>query len=55
MVHPNILPLLGVFKDMSGDEAAVYMVSQWQDNGTLFHFVCKHPEEDKLKLVRAAV
>ena len=46
--HPNVLPLFGVMME----KRWFVMVSEWMEHGNINEFVKKHPDEDRLKLVR---
>lgn len=46
--HTNILPFLGIHEDPRGN---LYMVSPWQDHGSLNDFLREYPEENRVKLV----
>ena len=46
--HPNIVPFLGV----TDDPAPFSMVLEWMPNGDVRQYVNKHPEVDRLQLVR---
>jgi serine/threonine protein kinase len=51
LLHPNIVPFLGV----TDAPAPLSMVSEWMPNGDVRHYVRKHPEVDRLQLVRHIV
>jgi len=46
MSHPNIVPLRGVAT------ALPQFVSEWMENGTITEYIMKHPDADRLSLVR---
>ena len=46
--HPNIVPFLGV----TDDPAPLSMVLEWMPNGEIRDYIRKHPEADRLQLVR---
>lgn len=46
--HPNVLPLFGV----TMVKPRFVIVSEWMQYGNINEFVKKHPDEDRLKLVR---
>ena len=45
LVHPNILPLLGI------TIAPLQLISNWMSGGDLPDYIKKHPEADRLELV----
>ncbi|KAJ8496759.1 hypothetical protein ONZ45_g12335 [Pleurotus djamor] len=45
--HPNILPLFGIVQSPN----SVGMVSPWCENGTMSHYVRRHPSTNKLDLL----
>jgi hypothetical protein len=47
--HPNIVPFLGVPTKIPPPYEIVF---DWMENGTLIDFVAKHPEVDRIGLVR---
>ena len=46
MVHPNIVPLLGVMVD------PLEFISAWMPGGDLMAYISKQPEADRHSLVR---
>ncbi|KAK0211592.1 hypothetical protein IW262DRAFT_1251574, partial [Armillaria fumosa] len=39
--HPNILPFLGVNKEIFAPSFC--LISPWMDNGNIMSFLCHHP------------
>ena len=46
--HPNVLPVLGVSPKLF----PLCIVSEWMIDGNIMDFVSKHPEVNRLRLVR---
>ena len=46
LVHPNIVPLLGVISPLQ-------LISEWMSSGDLMGYLEIHPGKDRLSLVRA--
>ena len=44
--HPNIVPLLGVTTE------PLELISEWMPGGDLLGYIAKHPDADRLSLVR---
>jgi serine/threonine protein kinase len=51
-VHPNILPIL-LFYDDQDTKDFTAIASPWQENGDLTRYLCRFPNADRLRLVRA--
>ena len=49
LIHPNILPLLGVY--MSPDSNRFDILTDWMPNGNLVQYAKSNPEVNRLKLV----
>ncbi|KAG8885939.1 hypothetical protein FRB98_001545 [Tulasnella sp. 332] len=50
--HPNVLPLYGICYLEAGPNPPVYFVSPWMPNRDVMRYIGKHPEADKLKLLK---
>lgn len=48
--HTNILPFLG-YSELDG-EHFIGLVSEWKQEGHILTYVGRHPEADRLSLVR---
>ncbi|THH26362.1 hypothetical protein EUX98_g7824 [Antrodiella citrinella] len=48
--HPNILKFLGILTE----KHFVHMVSPWQDNGNILHYIKEHPDANRVQLARGA-
>ena len=46
LAHPNIVPILGVTVE------PFEVISNWMPGGDLLGYVAKHPDADRLSLVR---
>jgi serine/threonine protein kinase len=46
MIHPNVLPLLGITTD------PLQLVSDWMSGGDLPRYIKHYPDADRLRLVR---
>ena len=46
--HPNVLPVLGV----SQDPFPLCLITEWMLDGSIVDFTAKHPEVNRLRLVR---
>ena len=46
--HPNILPVLGVAPKLF----PFCIITEWMENGNIMDFVSKHPDVNRLRLVR---
>ena len=44
--HPNIVPLLGV------TSTPLQLISEWMTGGNLTEYIGKHPDTDRLGIVR---
>ena len=47
--HPNVLPMLGVSPKLF----PLCIVSEWMIDGNIMDFTSKHPEVNRLRLVRS--
>jgi hypothetical protein len=50
--HDNVLQLLGLAEITSQDVTSVAFVAPWIDGGDILKYVAKHPNADKVDLVR---
>lgn len=46
--HPNLLSILGASVKLS----KLCVVTEWMDNGNIMEFTSKHPDANRLRLVR---
>ena len=46
--HPNVLPVLGVSPELF----PLCIITEWMDHGNIVDFSGKHPEVNRLRLVR---
>lgn len=51
-VHPKILPILP-FYDVQDTKGFTAIASPWQENGDITRYLCRFPNADRLRLVRA--
>ncbi|KAK0468757.1 kinase-like domain-containing protein, partial [Armillaria novae-zelandiae] len=47
--HPNVLPFLGVNKELFAP--SLCLICPWMDNGNIMSFLCHHPHFDRLKSI----